>query len=59
MDKYRVKYWNEDGAEGYVGFDSLVLAEAFYSSLDDLAEIQQYNEDSQTYGAVVYQESVD
>lgn len=59
MDKYRVKYWCEDGAEGYVGFDSFALAEAFYNSLDGLAEIQQYNKDSQAYGAVVYQESVD
>ena len=54
MDKYRVKYWCEDGTVGYVGFDSFVLAEAFYNSLEGLAELQQYNEDSQTYGAVVY-----
>ena len=59
MDKYRVKYWCEDGTVGYVGFDSLVLAESFCNSLDGLAEIQQYNEDSQTYGAAAYPEFED
>lgn len=54
MDRYRVKYWCEDGEEGYISTDSLEVALGFYDSLDEPAEIQQYNEDSQTYGAVVY-----
>ncbi len=56
MDRYRIKYWCEDGAEGYIGFDSLEMAQGFYDSLDGLAEIQQYNEDRHEYEAFVYPE---
>ena len=54
MDEYRVKYWCDDGAESYVSFDSFVLAEAFYNSLDGLAEIQRYVEERHEYEAYVY-----
>ena len=56
MDRYRIKYWCEDGAEGYIGFGSLEMAMEFYESLDGLAEVQQYNEERHEYEAVVYPE---
>ena len=56
MDRYRVKYWCEDGAESYISTDSLEVAEGVYRDLDGLAEIQQYNEDRHEYEAFVYPE---
>ena len=56
MDRYRVKYWCEDGAECHIGFDSLEQAQGFYDSLEGLAEIQQYNEEWHKYEALVYPE---
>ncbi len=65
MDEFRVKYWCDDGVEGYVCFDSQVLAEAFYDSLDGLAEIQKYNEERHEYEAfggsawIIHKQSVE
>lgn len=56
MDKYRIRYWCEDGSEGYIGFDSQAMAEDFYRSMEGPAELQEYNEDRHCYEAIVYPE---
>lgn len=56
MDRYRIKYWCEDGAEGYIGFDTLEMATEFYESMEGLAELQQYIEERHCYEAIIYPE---
>jgi len=54
MDEYRVRYWNEDGREDYMGFGTMEQAQVFYDSLDGMAEIQKYDEEQHAYEAVVF-----
>ncbi|HBA49688.1 MAG TPA: hypothetical protein DCZ91_18210 [Lachnospiraceae bacterium] len=58
MDRYRIKYWCEDGSEGYIGFDSLEMAVGFYESMEGEgpAELQQYIEERHCYEAIIYPE---
>ena len=56
MKEYRVKFWHqdEDGREEYMEFDTMEQAQAFYDSLDGMAEIQRYVEEIHDYEIVVY-----
>lgn len=56
MKPYQVKFWNEDGSEGFWEFDTIQQAMELYDSLDGLAEIHQYNEDRHCYEAIIYPE---
>ena len=53
--EYRVKvwHWDEDGREDYMEFDTMEQAQAFYDSLDGMAEIQRYVEAIHGYEAVL------
>ncbi len=53
---YRVKFWQNDGTEEHLEFDSMERAQTFYDSLDGLAEIQQYSEERHGYEAIIYPE---
>lgn len=54
MKDYRVRYWEQDGQESYVEFETMEQAQIFYNSLDGMAEIQKYVEEIHAYEAVVY-----
>ena len=54
MDEYRVRYWNEDRSEDYMGFNTMEQAQKFYDDLDGMAEIQKYEETIHAYVDVVY-----
>lgn len=54
MKDFRVRYWEQDGQESYIEFDTMEQAQQFYDSLDGMAEIQKYVEAIHAYEAVVY-----
>ncbi len=54
MKDYRVRYWEQDGQESYLEFDTVEQAQIFYDSLNGMAEIQKYVEAVHAYETVVY-----
>ena len=52
MKEYKVKFWNEDGSEDYLEFETLGQAQGFYDSLDGKAEIQRYVDRLHAYEAI-------
>ena len=56
MDEYRVRYWELDGNEKYIGFRTIKQAQLFYDSVNGMAEIQKYVEERHEYEDVMYPE---
>lgn len=54
MKAYRVRFWNEDGSEGFWECDTMQQATELYDSLGGLAEIQQYDADRHCYEAILF-----
>ncbi|MCM1101922.1 MAG: hypothetical protein NC398_11125 [Acetatifactor muris] len=53
MKDYRVRYWEQDGQESYMEFNTMEQAQLFYDSLNGMAEIQKYAEETHRYEMVL------